>query len=174
MTTTYDESEFEPVDVSDEFEPDPDDGDPFIVRKHGLAKITGLTVEELDHHVRKGCPVYGDRKRGAQLIFDIRAAVPWIIGRLRATEGVEGAKRRQADATARRAEAQAAKIAGELVPLDTIAAAFRDAAAVWRGELLSLPARCPVDAQAEVKVTVDALINSIAEKAAALVETKPS
>lgn len=170
---TYDEDEFEsPVDLSDEFEPAPDD-DPFIVRKHGLSLVTGLTGEELDHMVRKGCPVHGERKRGAQLVFDVRTAVPWIIAKLRASDGVEAAKRRQADATARRAEAQAAKIAGELVPLDTIAAAFRDAAAVWRGELMSLPARCPVEAQPAVKDEVDRLINAIGDKITKLAEPKP-
>jgi phage terminase Nu1 subunit (DNA packaging protein) len=154
------EDEFESA-PDDEFEDGPAEG-PFIVRKHGLAKVTGLTIEDLDTLVRKGCPTHGERKRGAQLVFDIRTAVPWIIGTLREAEGIEGAKQRQAMATARKREAEAEKLEGRLVDIETVEAAIRDGVAAWRSTFLAIPTRVPPEAREAVQGEIESAINSLA------------
>lgn len=158
-----------------EFEGGSDDDSGLVVRKHGLARVTGLTIRDIDRHCRDGLPIHGERKRGAQLTFHVPTVVQWLLAQARqASTALEDARVRQAEATARRAEVQADKIEGDLVPLETVAAAARDAAAVWRGELLSLPARCPVKAQPIVKAEVEKLVNAIASKVSQLSEAPPS
>jgi phage terminase Nu1 subunit (DNA packaging protein) len=150
--------------------------DPFIVNKAGLASLTGLTIKQLDTLRREGLPTHAAARRGIELLFNVRTAFPWMLAKASEKDELsplDVARQRQAEAQARRIEAVADKITGELVSLETVTAAARDAAAVWRSELLSLPARCPVEAQTVVQAEVNRLINSVADKIAAITEPKP-
>lgn len=160
MLEDSDDNEFEPAPAGD--------GDHLILNKGGLAELTGLTIKQIDAARREGLPVHRPARRGVELLFHAPTVIRWLLDRARQTDGLEAARRRQADAVARRAEAQADKITGELVDLETVTSAARDAAAVWRGELLSLPARCPAEARTVVTAEVNKLVNTIADRVEAL------
>lgn len=133
---------------------------PTIVDKHRLSDLTGLTLKQIDVATRDGMPTHGERARGRSVMYRVPDCVQWLLER--AGNAMEAAKQRQLEAVARKREAEASKMEGRLVDIETVEAAIRDGVAAWRSELLSLPARLPAEMQPAAKVEIESLINRLA------------
>lgn len=137
-----------------------DTPDSTMADKYGLARFTGLTLKDIDAAVRDGLPTHGERRKGAPLQFSVPECVQWLLARN--DDPLASAKRRQAEAVARKRESEAARIDGTFVEMEIVTAAIKDNVARFQSELESIPAKCPPDSRDLVRIEINAAVNRLA------------
>ena len=136
-----------------------DTDDATVVDKYGLASFTGLTIKQIDAALKDGLPTHGERRKGAALKFSVPEVVQWLLDKNE--DPMQAAKRRQALAIADKREAEAKKITGTYVELETVTAAIRDNVAKMQSELRGIAPKCPPDIRDFVDSEVNAAINRL-------------
>lgn len=144
-----------------EFEPDDDPlaADVTVMDKHGLARFLGMPLKDIDKALRDGLPTHGERVRGAALLFSVPDCVRWLLER--AGGSIEAAKRRSLEAVARKREAEADKLESRYVEAELVESAIRDGIAKLQAELMSIPARVPLEVRELVEAELHAAINRL-------------
>lgn len=148
-----------PADDEFDFEGEPEP-DSALLDKHGLAAMTGFTLKQIEGFAREGMPTQGRAGRGAKLKFSVPECVQWIVAR--SDDPMAAAKRRQAEAIARKREAEAGKLEDAFVEIATVEQAIRNGVAKFQSELASIPARCPPEARELVRAEINGAINRLA------------
>lgn len=138
------------------------EADPTLTDKHGIARMIGVTVKAVDRYVRDGMPIHGERKRGAALEFRVPHCVQWLVRKN--ANPIEEAKRRQAEAVARKREAEAGRIEGELVEIAAVQKQLATHIAELQNEFMSVAARAglPPDMAEVVRGEIIRSINKFA------------
>jgi hypothetical protein len=124
-----------------------------VISKREFCEMTGLAPKDVDRAVRDGMPVVGARPQR----FRLPDAVPWLLALGR--DELEAVKRRAASATARKREAEAAKIEGQVVDIELVESVIRDQVAKLQSELMALHARVPAECREVVKAEITGAIN---------------
>lgn len=131
--------------------------DPTIVDKHGLAAMLGEPVKVVPRYVKNGMPLFRKGKPGQPDQFRVPDCVKW----LRTGTPIEEAKRRQAEAVARKREAEAARLEGESITVAEAEEVIRDGYAKVQARLLLIPPRFP-EQRETLESEILAAINDLA------------
>lgn len=147
----------DPDDFMGDSESGPDADDLTVMGKLELSAMTGLLPKDIDKLLREGLPTYGERGKGKAVKFNCPDVVRWLLTRQGGS--IETAKRRREEATARKREAEANNLEGSHVRLDLVEELIKAGMVALRAELLSIPARLPVNVRGAVQAEIESAIN---------------
>jgi phage terminase Nu1 subunit (DNA packaging protein) len=127
--------------------------------KSELAEAIGYTQNEVTAFLRDGMPgVAGKRKTDAWR-FDLAPVVQWLANR---NSDFDKAKRENLEATAAKRRAEAGRLQGKLIEVDSVEQIAKDAVATFRAKLSYVASHVPAECRDTVQQLHEAAINELA------------
>ncbi len=144
------------------------------VNKSALARLAGVSMRTVDGWTAAGLvPTQKGDGRGSETLFDPAAVIRHLAGR--SDDEAGKSRRRLATARAKLAEIEAARAAGELIPVAPVAAEWQRAGQQVRDRLMGIPARLAAELAAtqDIHTVTRTLEDAIREALEALTGPAP-